>query len=190
MDTISEIPLPVVSIITVTCQSGELIERTIASVLEQSYPNIEYIVIDGASTDDTREIICRYAVKIACFVSEPDNGIYHAMNKGISKATGDYLWFLNAGDTIYRKDTVEQMIRTCISDNNLPDIIYGQTALTNRAGEFLRMRRLKAPKTLSWKSFKMGMLVCHQSFVVKREIAPEYDLNTATRPILTGLFAA
>jgi len=177
MDTNSEIPLPVISVITVTYQAKELIERTIASVLEQRYPHIEYIIIDGASSDGTQEAVSRYAGKIACFISEPDKGIYDAMNKGMAKATGDYLWFLNAGDTIYAKDTIEQMVKACASGAKRPDIIYGETALTDREGNFLRMRRLKAPQNLHWKSFRMGMMVCHQSFVVKRVIAPEYDLH-------------
>ena len=177
MDTTFEPPAPTISIITVSYQAKELIERTIVSVLEQSFPEIEYIIVDGCSTDGTCDVIARYADKIDCFISEPDNGLYEAMNKAMGKATGDYLWFLNAGDTIYTKDTVRDIVSRCIAAANMPDIVYGETALTDRAGGFLRMRRLKAPDILTWKSFRSGMLVSHQSFIVKREVAPLYDLR-------------
>ena len=177
MDTVFELPTPTISFVTVCYQAKEQIERTIASVLEQSYDKIEYIIIDGCSTDGTRDIIARYADKIACFISEPDNGLYDAMNKAIAKATGDYLWFLNAGDTLYTADTVREMANRCFANANMPDIIYGETALTDKEGGFLRMRRLKAPATLTWRSFKSGMLVSHQSFIVKRKIAPMYNLR-------------
>ena len=174
---INDVEMPVITIITVCYQAKETIERTIVSVLEQSYPAIEYIIVDGNSTDGTREIISRYADKIACVISEPDNGLYDAMNKAIVKATGYYLWFLNAGDTIYTKDTVREMVNGCLTCTNAPDIIYGETALTDSKGNFLRMRRLKAPTLLTWKSFRQGMLVSHQSFIVKPSIAPLYDLR-------------
>ena len=174
MDTVFK---PTISIVTVCYQAKEQIERTIVSVLEQSYANIEYIIVDGNSTDGTCEIISRYADKIDCVISEPDNGLYDAMNKAIGKATGHYLWFINAGDTLYNNGTVCEMVSRCIADANMPDIIYGETALTNSKGNFLRMRRLKTPARLTWKSFRQGMLVSHQSFVVRREIAPLYDLR-------------
>jgi len=84
------------SIITVTYDAVEWLERTIQSVISQSYPNIEYIIIDGNSTDGTLDIIKKY-------LSEPDGGLYDAMNKGLNLATGDYVWFINAGDTLYSK---------------------------------------------------------------------------------------
>ena len=133
---------PTFSIITITYNAERWLERTILSVLSQSYPNIEYILIDGASKDKTVEIIKQYESGIASWISEPDKGLYDAMNKGLKRATGDYVCFLNAGDTLYTADTV---------------------------------RRLKAPEKLTWKSFRMGMLVCHQSFISKREIAPLYN---------------
>jgi len=177
MDTVFKQPMPTISIVTVCYQAKEQIERTIVSVLEQSYPGIEYIIVDGNSTDGTREIISRYADKIACVISEPDNGLYDAMNKATGKATGNYLWFINAGDTLYSNNTVREMVNRCMANTNMPDVVYGETALTDSEGNFRRMRRLKAPALLTWKSFKQGMLVSHQSFVVKREIAPLYDLR-------------
>lgn len=93
---------PTFSIITITYNAVRLVEQTLLNVLSQSYPNIEYIVIDGGSTDGTVDIIRRYESGLAYWVSEPDKGIYDAMNKGLQKATGDYVWFINAGDTSVR----------------------------------------------------------------------------------------
>lgn len=168
---------PKFSIITITYNASRWLERTVLSVLSQSYPNIEYIIIDGASTDGTVDIIRQYESGIAYWVSEPDKGLYDAMNKGLKKATGDYVWFMNAGDTLYTSDTVQRIVASLKKKVSLPDVIYGETAIVDAAGKSLGMRRLKAPQRLTWKSFRMGMLVCHQSFIAKREIAPLYNLN-------------
>ena len=168
---------PIFSIITITYNASRWLERTILSVLSQSYSNVEYIIIDGGSTDGTVDIIKQYASGIAYWVSEKDGGIYDAMNKGLRKASGDYVWFINAGDTLYTSDTLQRIVSLIEKKKNLPDIIYGETAIVDENGCSLGRRRLKAPGKLSWKSFRMGMKVCHQSFVAKREIAPEYDLS-------------
>jgi glycosyltransferase involved in cell wall biosynthesis len=169
----------VFSIITITYNVSHCLNETISNVLNQSYQGIEYIVIDGGSTDGTADIIKQYASGIFFWISEPDNGLYDAMNKGLQKATGDYVWFINAGDTLYSEDTVGQIAALLQknADTDLPDIVYGETVLINDKGESLGLRRLKAPGKLSWKSFRMGMLVSHQSFVVKRTIAPLFDLQ-------------
>ena len=167
---------PTFSIITITYNAERWLERTILSVLSQSYPNIEYILIDGASKDKTVEIIKQYESGIASWISEPDKGLYDAMNKGISLATGDYLCFLNAGDSFHEDDTLQQMVHS-ISGNELPDVLYGETAIVDKNGHFLRMRRLSAPNVLTWKSFKQGMLVCHQAFFAKHTLIEPYDLN-------------
>ena len=101
---------PTFSIITITYNAVRLVEQTLLNVLSQSYPNIEYIVIDGGSTDGTVDIIRRYESGLAYWVSEPDKGIYDAMNKGLQKATGDYVWFINAGDTLCSSDTVQSVV--------------------------------------------------------------------------------
>lgn len=165
---------PTFSIITITYNAEKLLENTMQSIFGQTYQHIEYLIIDGASTDGTTSIIEKYAHKLACWVSEPDKGLYDAMNKGLQKATGNYVWFINAGDTLYAPDTVEKIVSS-LSAPLLPDVIYGETALVNAQYQFVGMRRLKAPEQLTWKSFKMGMLVCHQSFIVKRTIAPLYN---------------
>jgi glycosyltransferase involved in cell wall biosynthesis len=165
------------SVITVTYNASRWLERTVLSILSQSYPGIEYVIIDGGSTDGTIDIIKQYEAGIAYWTSEPDRGLYDAMNKGLQRATGDYVWFINAGDTLHTADTVQQMVSLLQKETALPDILYGETIFTDEEGESLGLRRLKAPDKLSWKSFRMGMLVCHQSFVVRREMAPLFDLQ-------------
>jgi glycosyltransferase involved in cell wall biosynthesis len=165
---------PKISIITVVFNSKDFIERTIKSIQNQGYRNIEYIVIDGASKDGTLGLIEKYKSGIYKWISEPDKGLYDAMNKGLSLATGDYVCFLNSGDQLYDAGTLERMIGSL---TELPDIIYGETMIVGVDGNEIGLRRLKAPDKLTWKSFKKGMLVCHQSIYVKREIAPLYNLN-------------
>ncbi|GHT19966.1 hypothetical protein AGMMS4957_05500 [Bacteroidia bacterium] len=172
---------PSFSIITVTYNAAQWLERTIRSIASQSCPAIEYLIIDGGSTDGTLKIIRQYESHVSYWLSEPDKGLYDAMNKGLQLATGDYVWFVNAGDTLPTTDILQEIsLEMCaVSKKNvpLPDIIYGETMLIDAQGVSQGLRRLKAPERLTWKSFRMGMLVCHQSFIVKREIAPLYDLN-------------
>ena len=164
------------SVITVTYNAEATLERTIRSVQSQSQSEIEHIIVDGNSQDGTVALIERYANERTNWVSEPDKGLYDAMNKAAEMATGDYLCFLNAGDTFHSDTTVEEMMRS-IPQGSVPDIIYGQTAIVDGNGRFLHMRRLEAPKVLNWKSFKQGMLVCHQAFIVRRGLFEPYDLG-------------
>ena len=92
------------------------------------------------------------------------------MNKGIRLATGDYLCFLNAGDKFHDNDILQRIVDS-LKEGELPDVLYGETAIVDESGNFLHMRRLSTPEELNWKSFKQGMLVCHQAFFVKRELA-------------------
>lgn len=163
------------SVITITWNAAATLERTLRSVREQSWPHIEHLIIDGGSDDGTLELIGRFAHEQLRWVSEPDRGLYDAMNKGAAMAKGDYLCFLNAGDTFFAADTVEKMMLT-FEDASAPDILYGETAIVDNAGTFLHMRRLKAPEKLNWKSFRQGMVVCHQAFIVKRELFEPYNL--------------
>ncbi len=163
---------PVFFIITVTYNASQWIEQTIRSIGEQTYSGIRHIIIDGGSTDGTVEIIKKYEAQLYYWISEPDNGLYDAMNKGLKAASGDYVWFINAGDRLHATDTVEKLVAGL--PGNLPDVIYGETCIIDDQGHSLGLRRLCAPEKLTWKSFRMGMLVCHQSFVVKTDLAPEY----------------
>ena len=169
------------SVVTVTYNAADVLEATIQSVCSQSYKNIEYLIVDGASSDGTVNIAEKYKISdydLISFeiISEPDKGLYDAMNKGLNAATGDYVWFLNAGDVLKNENIVAEIAQIA-EENMIPDIIYGETDLTDANGNVFAERRLKTPKRLTWKSFKMGMLVSHQAFVVKRNIAPEYDLQ-------------
>ena len=171
---------PTFSIITVTYNAGKVLEDTIQSVISQTYRNVEYIIVDGGSKDNTLEIIGKYSKHISKMVSEPDKGLYDAMNKGIRMATGDYLCFLNAGDKFHEKETLQQ-IAEILKDKELPDVIYGETAIVDETGKFLHMRRLSTPERLNWKSFKQGMLVCHQAFLAKRELTLKYPYDMQYR---------
>jgi len=171
----------VFSILTVTYNAAKVLEKTIQSVCSQSHKGIEYIIVDGSSSDGTVDIAANYKKQdfgLKCFevISEPDKGLYDAMNKGLQKATGDYVWFLNAGDILKTPDIVKDIAFVC-EQSNAPDIIYGETDLTDANGNVFAERRLRTPERLTWKSFKMGMLVCHQAFIVKRSLAPTFDLQ-------------
>lgn len=168
---------PLFSIITVTYHAESVLEETILSVVSQTYHNIEYIIVDGASKDRTLSIVNKYRDKIQAVVSEPDKGLYDAMNKGLKMAKGEYVCFLNAGDTFHEDDTLQLIVHQLNKSNVLPDVIYGETALVDAQRHFVRMRRLQTPDTLNWKSFRQGMLVCHQAFIAKRALTETYDLN-------------
>lgn len=172
-----------VTIITITFNPGMLFDRTAQSVLAQTSTDYEYVVIDGHSNDGTPAKVVQLAPNFeqkgvsVRWISEPDKGIYDAMNKGLRMATGDFVWFVNAGDIIAEPDTLQKVLSSISSKKTAPDFIYGETLIVDANGAVMGERRLKAPKRLTWKSFRMGMLVCHQSMLVKRTLAPEYDLS-------------
>lgn len=177
-------PSPKITIVTVTYNPGALLDVTIDSVERQTYPHVEHLIVDGNSQDGTMATVHHYQERnsvaatpheIVCR-SEPDKGLYDAMNKGIRLATGDYLCFLNAGDSFHEDDTLQQMVHS-IHSLQLPDVLYGETELVDHEGHFLRMRRLQAPEHLTWKSFRQGMLVCHQAFFPRRDLVMPYDLR-------------
>ena len=175
------------SIITITYQAEAVLEKTVESVLEQQYAYVEHLIIDGASKDRTVAIAEAYKERSdaadnghsVLITSEPDKGLYDAMNKGLVKATGDYVVFLNAGDFLPSPHTLET-VAACVGEGEeLPAVLYGETDIVDSNYQFLRHRRLKVPKVLTWRSFRQGMLVCHQSFYVRRDLALAipYDLR-------------
>ena len=164
---------PVLSIITVVYNNVSDIERTILSIVNQSYVNIEYVVIDGGSTDGTLNILEKYRSRMSQFVSEKDAGIYDAMNKGLNLATGDYILFMNSGDEIYEPETVSKVFASA-SD---ADIYYGETEMFDQEWQSLGQRRHTAPENFTWKSFKYGMSISHQAIYIKRSLVELYDLN-------------
>jgi glycosyltransferase involved in cell wall biosynthesis len=154
-----------------------VIERTVRSILSQTYTHIEYVVVDGNSTDHTMDIIRKLTSEHSIetkIISEPDTGIYDAMNKGLSLATGDYVWFMNAGDEIYEPTTAEKLI---LFFKQNADVIYGDMMRVDLSRNELGLAIHRPPKKFTWKSYKKGMTVCHQSILVSRKIAPKYDLS-------------
>lgn len=165
---------PLVSVITVCYNSAEMLQRTIKSLRIQTYKEIEYIVIDGASKDNTLQVIKENQDIINLWISEPDNGLYFAMNKGLELANGDYVIFINAGDMFYSPETLEKIFSSHQDDI---DIYYGDTMILAENLKELGSRRLSPPKQLTKNSFRWGMTVCHQSIFIKRSIAPKYDTS-------------
>ncbi len=163
------------SVVTVVYNDFKHIENTIKSVLEQTYENIEYVIIDGGSNDGTVGVIEKYADNIDYWISEPDKGLYDAMNKAMKIVTGDYLLFLNSGDFFYNDSIVENIFRS--ANNNTPDIFYGDTVVIDESGNEKGKRRHRPPKELNWKSFKNGMLVSHQAFIPAVKLVEEYDMK-------------
>lgn len=165
---------PLFSIITITYNAAMELPVTMKSVADQRCHDFEHIIVDGASKDDTLALARSLGVDGLRIVSERDSGLYDAMNKGIHFAKGKYLIFLNAGDSFASADTLGQYAKAASSS---PDIIYGDTVIVDAGGNILRPRHLSVPQVLSFESFSDGMLVCHQAFCVRRNLAPDYDLK-------------
>ena len=165
---------PLFSIITVTWNAAGVLPATLRSVRQQTCTDYELLLMDGASTDDTLAVARQADIASMRVFSEPDRGLYDAMNKGIDRARGKYLIFLNAGDA-FASDTV--LARLAVLANDNPDVMYGQTQLVDARGNVVGMRHLTAPRKLTARSFTQGMLVCHQAFVARRTLAPQYDLR-------------
>lgn len=169
------------TVITCTYNAAGVIGATMESIASQTYPYVEHIVQDGNSSDDTLRIASLYPrVKV---VSEPDAGLYDAMNKAIRRATGDYLVFINAGDKLYSSTTLEEIARQIeeYEPSKRPAVVYGNTNIVDENGRYLGPRHLSPPETLTWKSFRHGMLVCHQAFYVRTDIARETEYNVDYR---------
>lgn len=209
-----------ITLITCTYNAADVLQRTLDSVLHQTYADIEHLIIDGKSKDNTVIMAEEYRTMSdalhtrhkVIIRSEPDKGLYDAMNKGIMHATGSYLCFLNAGDCLYDKDAIANIVAsaeagaavgkagaavdqstttvsnasalaigksTKANDNAQFSVIYGETDIVDDNGTFLHHRHHKAPESLTWRSFRDGMLVCHQSFYANTAIAKQtpYDLR-------------
>ncbi|MGJ1264080.1 glycosyltransferase family 2 protein [Sphingobacterium spiritivorum] len=164
---------PKISIITIVYNNVRDIRYTLDSVATQSYDNIEYIVIDGLSTDGTLAVIDQYKSHIHVLKSEKDKGIYDAMNKGLALATGDYVLFLNSGDELFSPSTLSDIFENC----EMADIYYGETKLVDEDRRILGDRRHRIPEHFDWKSFRYGMNVCHQAIYIKRELTEPYDTS-------------
>jgi len=178
------------SVITITYNAAPVLRRTLQSVLRQTHPDIEHLIVDGASTDGTVAMAEAYKTESdasgcghkVIVRSEPDDGLYHAMNKGLTQASGDYIIYMNAGDTFPHDDTLEQIARRChlneLPSDQWPAVLYGRTDIVDGEGRYLRPRRLQPPKKLSWRSFRQGMLVCHQAFYARTDLAKNVQYDT------------
>ena len=177
------------TVATVTYNAESTIDRTIRSVAGQTYECVEHLIVDGCSQDGTMGDIQRYIERncdarhphVIRLVREPDEGLYDAMNKALQLAKGDYIIFLNAGDKFHTPTTLADVARQLDRYNpqRLPAVLYGETDLVDDEGRFLRHRRLQSPLRLSSRSFLSGMLVCHQSFYARTDLARlnPYDLR-------------
>jgi glycosyltransferase involved in cell wall biosynthesis len=169
---------PKISLITVTRNAETTIQRCIESVLSQDYANVEYVVIDGLSTDGTLKIITQYEGRINHFVSEPDMGIYDAMNKGIKIATGDVVGILNADDCFADKTVLSAVAKAFINDEI--DALYGNLEYVKPGGSIMRKWRSGSYKV---NSFNWGWMPPHPTFYCKRLIFNDlgcYDLGYGT----------
>jgi glycosyltransferase involved in cell wall biosynthesis len=181
------------TVVTITYNAEAVLKRTLQSVLRQTYGGVEHLIIDGASKDGTLQMAEDYkrlsdqselGHKVI-IKSEPDKGIYDAMNKGLTQASGDYIVFMNAGDCFPQDDTLEQVVHRCrlmeSPSDELPAVLYGLTDIVDGEGKFLYHRRLQPPAQLSWRSFRQGMLVCHQAFYARTDIAKNLQYDTRYR---------
>lgn len=157
-----------ISVVTVCYNSVNTIERTILSVLNQTYENVEYIIIDGGSTDGTVDIIKKYAGRLAYWVSEPDKGIYDAMNKGIAIATGEYINFMNAGDIFFMPTTISLIFDSL----RMEDVIYGDTIKISNSCNYIE-------HCLPLESMRYILPFGHQATFVRKGIIKQnlFDVN-------------
>lgn len=165
-----------VSIVTVCFNSGSTIQDTIESVLRQTYSNIEYIIVDGASTDNTMQIVSRYSTRIAKIISEPDKGIYDAMNKGISLATGDVVGILNSDDFYSYADAVSDIANVFARSSS--DIVYGNLVYVAPSEPSIIVRNYSSTKFKPW-MLRFGWMPPHPSTFIKKSIYNKYGLYAA-----------
>lgn len=165
---------PLISVITITYNAAGCIAPTLASVRSQTFDDFEHIVVDGASTDDTVALVRRDGLPGTRLLSEPDRGLYFAMNKGLGMARGRYVLFLNAGDAFHTPSTLADY---AVAASRGADIIYGDTVIVDAGRNVVAPRHLSAPASLTADSFSHGMLICHQAFMVRRALAPAYDTS-------------
>ncbi len=179
-----------ITVVTITYNAAKVLQRTLDSVLCQTYEGVEHLIVDGSSTDGTLSMVRQYKeVSDASnnhhkviILSEPDHGIYDAMNKGLTQASGDYIVFMNAGDFLPQADTIEKVVHLCQLNerptDELPGVLYGNTNIVDGQGRYLHPRRLQPPERLTWRSFRQGMLVCHQAFYARTDIAKNNQYDT------------
>lgn len=158
-----------ISIITINRNNAEGLEKTIRSVLNQTYTNYEYLVIDGASTDNSKEVLINYQSQLTLALSEPDTGIYNAMNKGIKRAIGDYCYFLNSGDTLASAHTLQHIFGQ--TEYSAPYICGHQINIIDGKQHIAPAKN----KTLTLYDFYTGTIK-HQATFIRRDLFTQYGL--------------
>ena len=180
---------PKITVATVTFNAAPLIEHTIRSVEKQKWQHVEHLIVDGNSRDETLEHIHHYQERnsvaaipheIQC-LSEPDDGLYDAMNKAIDMATGDFIVFLNAGDCFHDDMVLTRVAEAAAKAEKMPAVVYGDTHIVDGEGNFMHHRHLSPPEHLTWRSFRNGMLVCHQAFFARTDLARRFHYNLRYR---------
>lgn len=163
-----------ISIVTVCYNSAKTIRDTIESVLSQTYADVEYIIVDGASTDGTIEIVDSYRNQVSKFISEPDHGIYDAMNKGIAAATGDVVGLLNSDDVYEHKDVLTDVVSS-FSERSSADIIFGDVVFASPDNMNRVVRYYRSSHFRPWK-LRFGWMPPHPATFVRREVYEKYGL--------------
>jgi len=161
---------PLVSIITVTLNSERHLEDTIRSVINQTYPNIEYVIIDGGSTDSTPDIVGKYGKNIARWISEPDKGIYDAMNKGIKMSTGEVIGIINSDDW-YEPDTVERVVKEALECHDC-EVFHGNLMMCSPEGEKIFLYKPDP----GFKNIWHDMTILHPTCFVRKSIYEKHGL--------------
>jgi len=159
---------PLVTVVTIVLNGGNYLEKTIQSVIGQSYNNIEYIIIDGGSTDDTVDIVRKYDDRIDYWLSEPDKGIYDAMNKGTELASGEWINFMNAGDRFYDNNVVNTVFS---QECGRYDLIYGNHEVSYNE-RYSKLRKAGDEESM-WK----GMNFSHQSTFIRTSLVSGNGFN-------------
>ena len=166
---------PKISIITVTLNSEKTLEQTISSVVNQTYDNIEYIIIDGGSADGTLDIVRKYEKSIAYFISEPDNGIYEAFNKGVRAATGDYIEIIGSDDSLCSSESIQQVVEEMEEDVDILSccqyLVYEKTGLQREYNNYPARN----------KDTYIGGMIPHGSMFVKKEVLEKYPFDESYR---------
>jgi glycosyltransferase len=160
-----------ISLITVTYNSEKFLSSCIESVIKQNYNNIEHIIVDGNSTDSTLSIIKKYEKNIAAYISEPDNGMYDAINKGIKLATGDVIGILNSDDMLVSEDTIQNIVNA-FNENNV-DSVYGDLQYVDQQVTD-RVFRVWKGKQYNRNLFKMGWMPGHPTFYIKKSLIDKF----------------
>lgn len=159
-----------ISIITVCLDAKDTIEETFVSIISQTYKNFEYIIIDGASSDGTLEIIDKYKENISYLLSEPDKGVYEAMNKGLKKATGDFIFFLNANDTFYNEKVLEIVVRI-LSENPDKKLLFGDVSRIYRDKKNLEKETYEKVKDVF---YFINSNICHQCIFYHKSLFKQF----------------